>query len=1132
MSFVHLHIHSEFSLLRSAAKLDDLAARAKALGYTALALTDIDAMYGIIPFWKACRKHGIHPVLGVELAYAADHPSATEKITSRIIFLAENNEGYKSILKLTSKAHEKNGRHGPYVTVSEMQELTQGIIAIVPFEEGAVQRFIAEGEIEKARKHFKWLQHTYQKENVFLEIQNHWRRSEREKLHKISRWVREEDIPVVASNHVHFLTPEQADAHKVIQAVRLGLKLDELPDEMSSAEYYLKSRDEMEDLFKAWPEAVKETERIAFRCNAEPELGGSVLPEFPLPEGKTAGEYLREQCEKGVAERFGQPADEVWQRLDFELKVIDQMGYNDYFLIVADFMNYAHRQGILTGPGRGSAAGSLTAYVLKITDIDPLKYGLLFERFLNPERVSMPDIDIDFPDNRRDEVIHYVKEKYGKNHVAQIITFGTLAAKAAIRDAGRVLGIDSGTIDKVAKNMPSRPNLKLNAAVEESQALSRMIEENDELKELFRIAGDIEGLPRHSSVHAAGIVMSSQPLTDTVPLQEGHEGMSLTQFPMGDLEELGLLKMDFLGLRNLSFLERVIKMVQLTRGETIRLEELSFNDPDTFKLLGRGETNGVFQLESSGMKNVLRKLKPTEFEDIVAVNALYRPGPMENIPMYIKRKHGKEQVSYPHPALKKILEPTYGVLIYQEQIMQIAAEMAGFSLGEADILRRAVGKKKQKDLEETRARFTEGAIRKGFSTEEAGEMYNTILRFANYGFNRSHAVAYSIIAYYLAYIKANYPLEFMAGLMGTVIHHQDKLAEYIAEAKHQGVTVHPPSISHSEGQFSVKDGEIWIGLAAIKNVGIQSVQEIIKERKKRPFTSLFDLCERIPPRILPKRSLEALIAAGALDSLLVDRARLLASADDAIEYGEKQREMKEGGQTALFFEEEKEPEYINVPPLSDKDKLNFEKQVLGFYASGHPIEAELPTLSQYSRETIIDAKEGAGKSRKLRIAGMAEEVRIIQTKKKEQMAFIKMSDETGEIDITVFPSAFREHRHKLQKGELLFLEGTLQDHQGDIKFILDKCTAVSALKKKKEQEKKPVLYLKIPAVYEKKEHLDRLKSLLQDAPGEIPVILFYERTNKALHLSEIWNVTDSEKLLNALKGILGQKNVYLKRQAM
>ncbi|SDZ54607.1 DNA polymerase-3 subunit alpha [Evansella caseinilytica] len=1128
MSFVHLHVHSEYSLLRSVAKIDRLVREAKLRGFHSLALTDIDAMYGVVRFYQTCREHGIQPIIGVELAYSEDGEPAKDNEDNRIVLLAKNNNGYRALTQLTTRAHEKSSRFGPYVTPSELTADSNSIIAIIPFEDGLVQNLINQGRASEAFQHFQWLRTIFGEENVYLEIQNHWRPADREKLLKISEWLKTNDVPVVASNHVHFIEREQMAAHRVIQGIRLGLTLNEIPSKYSSEEYYLKSAAEMEELFQAWPQAIAATEQIAAACRFELKTGKVELPEYPTDDQKPAKEYLRQLCEKGVDEKYRQPADEVWERLNCELDVISEMNYEDYFLIVADFMNFAARQGIVTGPGRGSAAGSIVAYVLGITKVDPLKYGLLFERFLNPERVSMPDIDIDFQDDRRDEVIHYVKSKYGREHVAQIITFGTLAAKAVIRDVGRVLDIELAIIDRLAKNIPSRPSITLTAAISESSGVQEMIQQNDKLAELIGIAKHLEGLPRHSSVHAAGIVMNKNRLTDIVPLQEGNDGLHLTQYPMGDLETLGLLKMDFLGLRNLSFIQKILQLIEKNHAKKLSLAAIPFDDPATFALLGKGDTSGVFQLESAGMKGVLRRLKPTDFEDIVAVNALYRPGPMENIPTYIRRKHGEETVSYPHVHLQEILEPTYGVLIYQEQIMQIASKMAGFSLGEADILRRAVGKKKREVLEEKRQQFTEGAVKKGYSTEEAGQVYDLIVRFADYGFNRSHAVAYSIVAYQLAYLKANFPLEFMCALMGTVVHYQEKLGEYVAEARRKGLTVHPPSIVESEGNFTVKNGEIWIGLESIKNVGTPAVKEMVKERNLRPFTSLFDLCTRIPGKLLPKRAIDSMIAAGALDPLHENRAQLLASTEIAMEYGESMRLHQTEGQTELFIDEATEPEYISVPPLSEAELLDFEKQVLGFYASGHPVETYLPVIKQYRRATIMEGKAEKAHDDRIRIAGLVEKVKTIQTKKKQQMAFLKLSDETGDIDVTVFPESYQAFKTKFHKGELLFIEGKLQEHGGERKLILEKCTSVSALEKKEQQKQQPVLYLKITYFHEKKGSLTQLKKLLQDDPGDVPVVLFYEHANKAMHLSEMWNVSGEEKLLLKLKGLLGQENVFLK----
>lgn len=1128
MSFVHLHVHSEYSLLRSTAKINDLVVRAKSLGFSALAITDIDAMYGVIPFFKACKQNEIHPIIGVELGYAPDNENDTVREKDRIILLAENNEGYRSIIRLTTLANEKSSRFGPYITHSELEKHNLGVIAISPFAEGMVQRAVERGDTSEAGRHFQWLQQVFGSHNVFLEIQNHWSPIERERLLKLSQWMKSIDvkIPIVASNHVHFTKKEQAAAHPVIQAIRLGMKLEELPVSYSSPHYYLKSQEEMVGLFENFPEAIRATSDIANRCHVTIELGNVQLPEFPVPGNMTAKDYMKKLCYEGLKERYGNPSAEILNRLDYELQIISNMKFEDYFLIVADFMNYAHEQGILTGPGRGSAAGSLVAYVLKITNVDPIKYGLLFERFLNPERVSMPDIDIDFPDDRRDEVIQYVKRKYGKGHVAQIITFGTLAAKAAIRDVGRVLGIELTLIDRISKSIPTRPQITLKEAVQEAPQLKDMIEKDEKIKELFRIALAVEGLPRHSSIHAAGIVMSNAPLTDVVPLQEGNDGLYLTQFPMGDLEELGLLKMDFLGLRNLSFIKSIIKKVAVNKGRVIDLSAIPFNDKKTFQLLGQGETSGVFQLESSGMKSVLKRLKPTEFEDIVAVNALYRPGPMENIPTYIKRKHGEEQIIYPHASLSTILKPTYGVLIYQEQIMQIASKMAGFSLGEADILRRAVGKKKREVLEQEGERFIKGAVNQGYTEKEASHMYNLILRFANYGFNRSHAVAYSIIAYYLAYLKANYPIEFMSALMETVIHHHEKLGEYVAEARRNRIVIHPPSIRNSEGGFTVKNNEIWIGLLAIKNLGVPAVQAILAEREKESFSSLFDLCARVPARVLPERAVKALIVSGALDELHRERAQLLASVEMALEYGEKYREQTAAAQTELFYEELTVPDYIQVPPLTQKDQLNFEKQVLGFYASGHPLEADLGIVNPYGRVSIVDMKES--NQQMVRLAGLVEDVKVIQTKKKQQMAFVHLSDETGEVDVTVFPASLEKYRLKLEKGELLFLEGKKQEHNGEIKVILEKCTKLSELRVKQAQATSPKLYIKISYLHEKQNKLKEVKKILEGEPGNVSVILYYEHSKKVIHLSELWNVSGTDSLVMKLQSVLGKGNVILK----
>jgi len=1129
MGFVHLHVHSEYSLLRSAAKIKKLVEEAVNKNFKALALTDIDAMHGVIPFYKECKKYEIKPVIGVELAVSQTILSDREKPIHRLLFLAKNNEGYRALLTLTSKAQTRENSLEPYLTYEELRPYLMDVIVISPFEQGEIQQLIEDGSEFAGEELYEKLVSFAGNENVYIEIQNHWRRNERERLLSLRDWINRKQIPVVATNHVHFIKKDQVDAHRVLHAIRLGERLSALESDISSEEYTLKSESEMKEVFPSWVDALYESERIADRCNVEISLGESVLPHFPLPDGSDSHTFLKTICHQGLKVRYKTITSELTERLEYELKIISDMNYEDYFLIVADFMDYAHKQRILTGPGRGSAAGSLVAYVLHITNVDPIKYGLLFERFLNPERVSMPDIDIDFSDQQRDQVIQYVAQKYGKDHVAQIVTFGTLAAKAAIRDAGRVLNVEQKKVDRVAKQIPSRPNVKIRESVNENKSFMEMIENDPELTELFRIAEQIEGLPRHTSIHAAGIVISKELLTNVVPLQKGHDGLFLTQYPMGDLENIGLLKMDFLGLRNLSFIEKLIHLIYKTTGTQVNINELPIADERTFQMLGQGDTSGIFQLESAGMKSVLRRLKPSHFEDIVAVNALYRPGPMENIPSYIARKHGTEAVSYPHPDLEAILKPTYGVLIYQEQIMQVASKMAGFSLGEADVLRRAVGKKKRETLERTREQFVNGALNKGYLSEEADNVYDLIVRFADYGFNRSHAVAYSMISYQLAYLKANFPLQFTSGLMDMSIHHQDKLSEYISEARRKGILIVGPSIHKSDALFTVKDQSIWIGLASLKNVGLQTVQKILEQRSHEPFESLFDLCAKIPSKFLPRRALEALVFAGALDDFNIDRATLLASIDDALEFGLEEQEKQNRGQAPLFFEEEKNPQYTEVSHLSDKDRLRFEKEVLGFYASGHPVEEDKSVLQQFDRKKIAKVKELSIDRTRVRIAGMIEDQRVIQTKNKEQMAFLRLSDETGEIEVTVFPKAFSKFQIILQKDELIFVEGRVQEHKGDKKILLDKCTTLDVLKRKQQERNQPILYLNITTLHERLGKLDELKKILENTPGEVPVVLKYEANQQAVRLSEMWNVTDNDAFILKLKGILGNKNVFLRK---
>ncbi len=1118
VDFVHLHVNTEYSLLRSSAKLEILIDRAKELGFSTLAITDQNVMYGVIPFYKACKQVGIKPIIGLELRIG----SSTGEEAS-LLLLAKSEVGYKNLMKLSSVSQVLN--ETKLVLKQRLFSYCKDLIAISSPYKGEIQQLVMSGKSETALQIVKEYQ-TYFGEDFYIGIHDHGLAHEKELNIQLLQLSRVHHFKLVATNQVMYVNKEDALAQKCLMAIEQGTTLDELRSDYQTDEYYLKAKPEMELLFSQVPEALLNTKRIADKCNVTFTFGEHTLPEFPLPPGESAKSYLERRCLEGAKNRYGIISDHIQERLTFELKIIDQMQFNDYFLIVWDFMKFAHEKGMITGPGRGSAAGSLVAYVLNITNVDPLKYDLLFERFLNPERITMPDIDIDFPDTRREEVIEYVYQKYGKQHVAQIITFGTLAAKAALRDVGKVIGIPLKQIDSVAKQISSRPNLTIDDAIRETPTLQKLLQESNQVNEWFSLAKRVEGIPRHASTHAAGIVISKDPLTDKVPVQRGHYEVLLTQYPMTILEEIGLLKMDFLGLRNLSFLEEIVSHIYVMEKSKIKLEQIPFDDEKTFQLLGNGDTTGVFQLESPGMRRVLVNLKPTEFEDIVAVNALYRPGPMENIPLFIAGKHKERQVDYIHPDLRPLLEKTYGVIVYQEQIMQIASKLAGFSLGEADILRRAVSKKKLETLEEQRSRFVRGCLQRGYDEKVGNDVYDLIVRFANYGFNRSHSVAYSVISYQLAYLKANYPSAFFTALLTSAIGQPDKLNQYISDAKKKGISIRTPSINRCTSGFLISGpNEIEFGLAAIKNVGIRAIEEIVHERHKGgSYKNIFDFCSRISSRYINRRTLESLVAAGCFDEFNQHRASLLATLDYALEYGEQVRIQVEDKQTQLFSEEVNVPEMTQVPPFKDAEKLHFEKEVLGFYLSSHPIEDFSDIASSYNRTTVTDALEkGVGI---VRLAGLVEGIRVIKTKKGEQMAFLKFSDESGELDLTAFPKQYREYFSLMKAGQLVFLEGTLEVSSERTQVILSKVVDIKTLKAKPNKER--ILYLKIDHNHANPTQLIELKRILKTYPGNSKVVLYYEEKKQSVQLSDDFRITASKPCLEALDEMLGKGNVVLK----
>jgi DNA polymerase-3 subunit alpha len=1181
-SFTHLHVHSEYSLLDGAARIEQLARRAAELGMKALALTDHGVMYGAIPFYKACRKYGIKPILGCEVYYTPgsrkDKGSRKDIPIYHLILLAKTNEGYRNLMKLCSIAHLEGFHYKPRVDGESLARHAEGLIALSSCLAGEVPNLLLHGRYDEAKaaalRYREWFGSDF-----YLELQDHGLIEQKRVMQELIRLGGETGIPLVATNDVHYVTQSDHALQDVLLCIGTGATLeDEGRFKMPTDQLYLKSGEEMSRLFAHVPDALARTGEIAEQCEVELEFGRSVLPVFqPVPEGLTSEQYLHRLCREGLERRYGRRPewrDESFRkraldRLEFELETIIRMGYADYFLIVWDFVRHAHERGIATGPGRGSAAGSLVSYVLRITDVDPIKHKLLFERFLNPERVSMPDIDIDFSDERRDEVIEYVAEKYGNGHVAQIITFGTMAAKAAVRDVGRVMNLPYADVDRVAKLIPNQLGITIESALRQSPELQQLWAENGKAKELLTMAMKVEGMPRHASTHAAGVVISREPLTHYVPLQEGTERTPLTQYPMEHLEVIGLLKMDFLGLRTLSIIERVVRWVRESGEERLDLHHLPEADQKTFEMLGRGDTTGIFQLESAGMRRVLKELKPSQFEDIVSVLALYRPGPMEFIPKFIQAKHGRTEVEYPHPSLAPILADTYGIIVYQEQIMQIASAMAGFSLGEADLLRRAVSKKKREVLDQEREHFVQGSLRQGYTEEEANRVYDMIVRFADYGFPRAHAAAYAVLAYQTAYLKAHYPVQFMASMLTAVVGNHRKIAEYIDECRRMGIAVLPPDVNESGmlftpvGGWHGESGAVRFGLAAIKNVGTQAIECILREREARPFDSLLDFCRRVDLKLCNKRVIESLIQAGAFDSLPGHRAQLVAMLDETVEAAVKWRKERDDLQIQLFDIAESvnwDIEYPDVAPYTASYQLELERELLGLYLSGHPLDDYEETISGFELDRMADLHEYPDDSDVL-VAGMVAAHKPIVTRKGQTMAFVEFEDRVARIETVLFPEAWKRYGAWIDKGRLLIMRARLQHQDEDVKLIaheiapLDHPALAERLLSRRirtartipaangsgltveqrtasdhQQRTQPAqrLYVKIGKHCESAPILNRLKAILQEHPGRMQTALFYEREQKLLGLNERYRVHPSPELFREIEALLGAGTVRIK----
>lgn len=1065
MSFTHLHVHTEFSLLDGSCKIKEIVARAKELGMDSLAITDHGVMYGVIDFYKAAKEVGIKPIIGCEVYVAPGsrfnkEAGQSEDKYHHLVLLAENNKGYSNLMKIVSKGFIDGFYYKPRVDYEVLEQYHEGIIALSACLAGEVQKYLARGFYEEGKKAALKYQDIFGKGNYYLELQDHGIPEQKMVNSSLLRMSKELDIELVATNDVHYINAEDSVAHDILLCIQTGKKVsDEDRMRYEGGQFYLKSEDEMRKLFPYALQALENTHKIAQRCNVEIEFGVTKLPRYDVPDGYTSWEYLNHLCTKGLNEKYPDDDGTLRERLDYELGIINKMGYVDYFLIVWDFINYAKSNDIMVGPGRGSAAGSIVSYCLGITDIDPIKYDLLFERFLNPERVSMPDIDVDFCYERRQEVIDYVVRKYGKDRVVQIVTFGTLAARNVIRDVGRVLDLPYATVDEVAKMIPKDIGITIQKALDQSEDFRKLYNSNEEVKNLINMAKRLEGLPRHTSMHAAGVVISQKSVDEYVPLSRASDGSVTTQYIMTTLEELGLLKMDFLGLRTLTVIQNAVKYAEKSTGRKIDINKIDYNDKNVLDYIGTGKTDGIFQLESSGMKNFMKELKPQSLEDIIAGISLYRPGPMDFIPKYLDGKNNPDNITYDCPQLEKILKPTYGCIVYQEQVMQIVRELAGYTLGRSDLVRRAMSKKKQSVMEKEKKNFVygnpeenvKGCIANGIDEQIAIKIYNDMMDFAKYAFNKSHAAAYAVVSYQTAFLKYYYPVEYMAALMTSVIENSTKVSEYIVTSRSMGIKLLPPDINEGESGFSVKNNSIVYGLSAIKSIGKSVIDTIVEERELNgKYTSLKNFIERLSGKEVNKRTVENFIKAGAFDSLDGNRRQLMTVYSRIIDSVNEEKKKSITGQMSLFdlvSDEDKADYEIRMPDLeeySKEEKLAFEKEVLGVYVSGHPLEQYedkwRKNVKSFTKDFITD-EEGntiAKDNTVTIVGGMIDTITLKTTRNGKTMAFITLEDLYGVMEILIFPNVLERYRYMLKENEKIFVKGKVSigdDEQG--KLICD-----------------------------------------------------------------------------------------------
>lgn len=1126
-NFVHLHLHSEYSLLDGSTRINLLPKRVKELGMDAVALTDHGNMYGAIAFYKACKEQGVKPILGCEVYVSEKDMTIKDKTNKRfhLILLAENNQGFKNIMKIVSLAFVDGYYYKPRVDKEVLKKYSKGIIATSACLGGEVQRFILDRDLEAAKAAALEYREIFGENNFFLELQDHGMPEQARVNRELIKMSEELNFPLTVSNDVHYLDRDDAKSHDVLLCIQTGKTINEENRmKFPSDEFYLKSPDEMAALFPENKDALENTVKIANRCNVEIKFHEQHLPEFTVPEGYTHEDYLKKLATEGMYNRYENVTDDIKERFDFEFNTIKNMGFVDYFLIVWDFIRYARKHEIQVGPGRGSAAGSIVSYCLGITDVDPLKFNLLFERFLNPERVSMPDIDIDFCYERREEVIEYVNRKYGESHVAQIVTFGTMAARNAIRDVGRALDMSYAKVDYIAKQVPQALNMTLEKALEISETFKGIYDSEEESRLLIDMALKLEGLPRHTSTHAAGVVISKDELTEYVPLTR-NDKIIATQFNMIELEELGLLKMDFLGLRTLTVIRDAINLIRENEGKTISFEKFDYNDPDVLKMFAKSETLGVFQFESSGMRAFLKELKPDEFSDLVAANALFRPGPMKQIPKFVASKHDKSKISYIHPKLEPILKSTYGCIVYQEQVMQIVQQIGGYSLGRADIVRRAISKKKMKVMEEERQNFIYGnekegvcgAIANGVDEKSANEIYDLIIDFADYAFNKSHSVAYSVVAYRTAWLKYYYPREFMAAQISTYTNDIKQVSLYIEEIKRLGIEILPPNINYSFKNFTVEDKKIRFGLKAVKNVGDNLIDEIVRGRDKGKYKSLKDFVDKInaiDKSALNKRAVEALIRCGAMDDFEGNRAQYLAIYESVLSSSSSTAKNNVIGQFSLFENTNVSEDLPLLRDFKQKDKLDMEKEVIGMYISGHPLD---PYREIIEKSTNINTnqifekyRENLLKYSKVKVGGILKSKKTMITKNNKMMAFAALEDLFGTIELVIFPNVFSKYKDLIDDENVVFVEGHFQESEVEEPKIL-----VDAISKIKMPTKNK-LYISIDSM--KNPIVVEMKNVLKEYEGNTPVIFFEEDTRRAFGTeSNLWiDSTSFDEIKNRL----------------